>query len=570
MAEPKQGGDANAFIQEYTPIAQRIGQQLNVDPRILLAQFGMETGWGSSVVPGTYNLGNIKSAGKGVEATDNATKSKDRYLKFEDPDVFADYYAQYIKRQFPEVVGSGADVNAFTKALRPGTQGGYAEDKDYGSKLNNAFSLVTSRMESNQPKQDDEFGFGSGETEAQRIAKEPPPRVVEREGAVNKEDALLAGAGFGYLAGKGAEKVKMPTSPKLAAAVERLAKARDDLDEVRGKAGYGVSMDDLNNELRMRQAAATQAAEELRLAQAELTAASSTTPARTTASAAPDAPPGRASGPKVPGASAASNYAKAMAGEMHQLPDTLLSQVQDYTKSNPKGAHAVIQKDLANLKRITELGGGDYALSGSGPGQLMVPSDVSAEKTAALDAELNQRQAADAAERTRIAQEAEARRIAAERRVAEARQARAQTGTSVGETSQQAKEARAIQKEAQKAQSVINTAEKAVKRAEPPKPGALGQVGAATAKIAPKALGVISGAATGMAAAEAIDRIKQGDYSGAVLPTIEATFGIMSMLPPGHPILLLLRGIGTVGGTALGAYELGKAGKEVYDARQQN
>ena len=53
-----------------------------------------------------------------------------------------------------------------------------------------------------------------------------------------------------------------------------------------------------------------------------------------------------------------------------------------------------------------------------------------------------------------------------------------------------------------------------------------------------------------------------GDYSGAVLPTLEATFGVMSMLPPAHPVLLALRGLGNIGGAALATYELGKLGKE--------
>jgi hypothetical protein len=552
MAEPKQGGDANAFIQQYSPIAERIGAELNVDPRILLAQFGMETGWGKSVVPGTYNLGNIKSAGKGVEATDNVTKSKDRYLKFEDPEVFADYYAAYMKRQFPGVIGTGADVNAFNQALRPGQRGGYAEDKEYGSKLNSAFSLVTNRMESAAPKQEgsDDFGFGSGDTEAQRIAKEPPSSPVEREAEASKGDAALYGAGAGLLSGIVAGNVKQPTSPRLEAAQERLQVARDRLDEVRSRAGTGVSLDQLEDELRMRKFAADQAAEELRMAQDDLRS-TSRSPSAAAGEVADDLP-----GRKVPGASGASNWVRAMGQD---VPDVIADTAENMRKDNPKGGQAIIDKDVAAKQKIQQIGAGDYQLTGQGKGQLMLPPDLAAEKTAALNAELSQRQTADAAERARLAQETEARRIAAERRVAEARQKRASTGTAVGETSQQASQARQAQAAAQKAQSGVNVAQQALQRAEAVKPGALSQLGSATAKVAPKALGVISGAATGMAAMEAIEKFKQGDYSGAVLPTLEATFGVMSMLPPAHPILLALRGLGTAGGTALLGYEGYKA-----------
>jgi hypothetical protein len=552
MAEPKQGGDANAFIQQYSPIAERIGAELNVDPRILLAQFGMETGWGKSVVPGTYNLGNIKSAGKGVEATDNVTKSKDRYLKFEDPEVFADYYASYMKRQFPGVVGTGSDVNAFNEALRPGQRGGYAEDKQYGSKLSNAFSLVTNRMESAPPKQEssDEFGFGSGETEAQRISKEPPPPPVEREAATSKEDAALYGAAAGLGSGIIAGNIKQPTSPRLEAAQERLQVARDKLDEVRSRAGTGVSLEQLEDELRMRKFAADQAAEELRMAQDDLRS-TSRSPSAAAGEVADDLP-----GRKVPGASGASNWVRAMGQD---VPDVIADTAENMRKDNPKGGQAIIDKDVAAKQKIQNIGAGDYQLTGQGKGQLMLPPDLAAEKTAALNAELSQRQTADAAERARITQEAEARRIAAERRVAEARQNRATTGTAVGETSKQASQARQAQSAAQKAQSGVNVAQQALQRAESVKPGVLSQLGSATAKVAPKALGVISGAATGMAAMEAIEKFKQGDYSGAVLPTLEATFGVMSMLPPAHPILLALRGLGTAGGTALLGYEGYKA-----------
>ena len=552
MAEPKKGGDASAFIQEYTPIAESIGKELSVDPRIILAKFGVETGWGKSVVPGTYNLGNIKDfSGSGVPAVDNKLKTRDNYMKFEDPEVFAAYYADMMKRRFPDVIGAGSDVNAFTQALKPGQKGGYAEDKQYGDKLNNAFSLVTARIESAQPKQEDEFGFGSGQTEGQRIAQEPPSAPVEREGVVNKEDAALAGAGAGLAAGIVAGNTKQPTSPRLEAAQERLQVARDKLDELRSRAGTGVSLDDLENDLRMRQLAAQQAAEELRVAQAELRTTSRPTPASAAAEVAEGLPDR-----KVPGASGASNWVRAMGQD---VPDVVAETAENMRKDNPKGGQAIIDRDVAAKQKIQQLGASDYKLTGQGKGQLMLPPELAAEKTAALESELTQRQAADAAERTRLANEAESRRIAAENRAELARRERQRSGMARREADQAVKQARTAQGQVQRAQSGVNVAQQAVERAGAAKPGVLGQVGAATAKVAPKALGVISGAATGMAAMEAIDKFKQGDYSGAVLPTLEATFGVMSMLPPAHPILLALRGLGTAGGAALLGYEGYKA-----------
>jgi len=552
MAEPKQGGDATAFIQEYGPIAEKIGADIGVDPKIILAKFGLETGWGKSVIPGTYNLGNIKDfSGAGVKAYDKREKSNDAYMKFEDPETFAAYYSDFMKRMYPKAIGAGSDVDAFTTGLNKGVRGPYATAENYPSAIRNAYSLVNARIESAQPKQEDEFGFGSGPTEGQRIAQEPPSAPVEREGVVNKEDAALAGAGAGLAAGIVAGNTKQPTSPRLEAAQERLQVARDKLDEVRSRAGTGVSLDDLENDLRMRQLAAQQAAEELRVAQAELRTTSRPTPASAAAEVADDLP-----GRKVPGASGASNWVRAMGQD---VPDVVAETAENMRKDNPKGGQAIIDRDVAAKQKIQQLGASDYKLTGQGKGQLMLPPELAAEKTAALESELTQRQAADAAERTRIANEAESKRIAAENRAELARRERQRSGMARREADQAVKQARTAQGQVQRAQSGVNVAQQAVERAGAAKPGVLGQVGAATAKVAPKALGVISGAATGMAAMDAIEKFKQGDYSGAVLPTLEATFGVMSMLPPAHPILMALRGLGTAGGAALLGYEGYKA-----------
>jgi flagellum-specific peptidoglycan hydrolase FlgJ len=68
---PKQVASPEQFVATYGPIAEKIGAEIGVDPKILLAQFGHETGWGRAIIPGTYNLGNIKDpSGKGVRAKD--------------------------------------------------------------------------------------------------------------------------------------------------------------------------------------------------------------------------------------------------------------------------------------------------------------------------------------------------------------------------------------------------------------------------------------------------------------------------------------------------------------------
>lgn len=121
------------FAKQYGGAAQIAADKLGVDPSILLGQWGLETGWGKSVIPGTNNLGNIKDfSGSGVAATDNANGSRDKYRAYASPEAFANDYADLISRRYPGAVGAGADVAKYATALKAG---GYAEDPNYVGKL---------------------------------------------------------------------------------------------------------------------------------------------------------------------------------------------------------------------------------------------------------------------------------------------------------------------------------------------------------------------------------------------------------------------------------------------------
>lgn len=128
------------FARQYGPAAMQAGQALGVDPSILLGQWGLETGWGKSVIPGTNNLGNIKDfSGGGVAATDNATGSRDNYRAYDTPAGFADDYVSLIQRMYPGAVGAGNDAMGFANALK---SGGYAEDPAYVQKVTGTTGMV--------------------------------------------------------------------------------------------------------------------------------------------------------------------------------------------------------------------------------------------------------------------------------------------------------------------------------------------------------------------------------------------------------------------------------------------
>src|ERR1700761_7265666 len=122
-----------AFASFYGPYADKVASQTGIDSNTILGQWGLETGWGKSVIPGTNNLGNIKStkaSGQGVQATDNQNGSKDSYQKFGSLDDFATAYANLLtgNQRYSKALATGSDAAATANALK---QGGYAEDPHY-------------------------------------------------------------------------------------------------------------------------------------------------------------------------------------------------------------------------------------------------------------------------------------------------------------------------------------------------------------------------------------------------------------------------------------------------------
>ena len=134
------------FIATYGPVAQQVSKEINVDPNVLLSQWGTESRWGQTeMAKKHHNLGGIKDfSGSGFEAKDNKTGSIDKYVKFEDPEVFGMYYTDQIKRNFPGAVNTGPDIGAFTRGLATGKNGSYfgVTAEEYKSSLTAAQSSI--------------------------------------------------------------------------------------------------------------------------------------------------------------------------------------------------------------------------------------------------------------------------------------------------------------------------------------------------------------------------------------------------------------------------------------------
>jgi Inorganic Pyrophosphatase/Mannosyl-glycoprotein endo-beta-N-acetylglucosaminidase/ADP-Ribosyltransferase in polyvalent proteins len=188
-AKPSATGGPEGFVRTYSPLAQRVGKQLGVAPEVLLGQWGLETGWGKSVIPGTNNLGNIKDfSKKGPQAVDNATGSNDSYRQYESADQFGDDYASLIARRYKSAVGSGGDSQRFFTALKAS---GYAEDPQYIQKGVRAAGMVSSLL-----------GAGGQESSRDVYSNYTPTPVQPRTTMEAVQDTAL-GAASGVVQGVG-------------------------------------------------------------------------------------------------------------------------------------------------------------------------------------------------------------------------------------------------------------------------------------------------------------------------------------------------------------------------------
>ena len=207
------------FIETYGPVAVQVGREINVDPNVLLSQWGMESRWGQSLPAKSFNVGGIKDfSGAGKKAKDNKTGSVDKYVKFEDPEVFGMYYADQIKRNFPKAVGSGEDIGAFSRGLSEGKRGAYFEipETEYEQAISNAKAALPSLL-SASPKE-------SGEDMVSEKAPPPKPKESDLSGADRAAQFLFGsiGAGTGALvsAGQGVSDVRTGMAATRAGAEE--------------------------------------------------------------------------------------------------------------------------------------------------------------------------------------------------------------------------------------------------------------------------------------------------------------------------------------------------------------
>lgn len=147
--EPERFDSPEQFVSTLWPHAVRTGRKLGVDPKAILAQAALETGWGKSVIQrgdghSSHNLFNIKAdhrwdGEKVVKQTLEyrhgvAVREQAGFRAYRSWGESFDDYASFLKDngRYREALQAGGDAGRYVEHLQ---SAGYATDPAYANKI---------------------------------------------------------------------------------------------------------------------------------------------------------------------------------------------------------------------------------------------------------------------------------------------------------------------------------------------------------------------------------------------------------------------------------------------------
>jgi peptidoglycan hydrolase FlgJ len=138
----------DAFVAKVWPHAQKIGRELGVDPRAIVAQTALETGWGRSTISANGQTANnyfgIKATGgwRGGSVATNTQEyaqggfrtERAAFRAYDGVEQSFNDYAALLTRspRYAGALNAGNDIRGFAAALQ---RGGYATDPAYARKI---------------------------------------------------------------------------------------------------------------------------------------------------------------------------------------------------------------------------------------------------------------------------------------------------------------------------------------------------------------------------------------------------------------------------------------------------
>ncbi|MDF0731926.1 flagellar assembly peptidoglycan hydrolase FlgJ [Pseudomonas entomophila] len=149
LAPNKAFGDSDEFVATMLPMAEEAAKRIGVDPRYLVAQAALETGWGKSVMrnadgSSSHNLFGIKATGNWQGDQARAITSEFRggqFVKetaaFRSYDSYQDSFHDLVSllqsnARYQDAVKAADNPEQFVRELQ---KAGYATDPNYASKI---------------------------------------------------------------------------------------------------------------------------------------------------------------------------------------------------------------------------------------------------------------------------------------------------------------------------------------------------------------------------------------------------------------------------------------------------
>ncbi|AIN59617.1 flagellar assembly peptidoglycan hydrolase FlgJ [Pseudomonas soli] len=149
LAPNKAFSNGDAFVATMLPMAEQAAKRIGIDPRYLVAQAALETGWGKSVMrnpdgSSSHNLFGIKATGNWQGGEARAITSEFRggqFVKetaaFRSYDSYQDSFHDLVSllqnnNRYKDAVGAADNPEQFARELQ---KAGYATDPDYARKI---------------------------------------------------------------------------------------------------------------------------------------------------------------------------------------------------------------------------------------------------------------------------------------------------------------------------------------------------------------------------------------------------------------------------------------------------
>ena len=137
------------FVRELLPVAEKVAAQSGINPRLMIAQAALETGWGRHMIEGdggspSFNLFGIKAGSRWQgESVNIATTEFREGVPMNERAAFRAYpdyessfrdYVSFLESnpRYRDVLAAADDPELFANRLQ---EAGYATDPNYGAKI---------------------------------------------------------------------------------------------------------------------------------------------------------------------------------------------------------------------------------------------------------------------------------------------------------------------------------------------------------------------------------------------------------------------------------------------------